>query len=217
MENKPQPTTWWQYLQNGLQRSRKPGPETGDRIAGSEGYGNGSRNLQNIKPFVLRHWTKAVPGIFVILASSALALAQPLVTRSLIDDAILAADLRWLAMAIGLMVILKVTGMACSHLQGFYFARFEQTVSLDIQESLLGRTMRFPTSFFDDKGTGYLMSRLTSDVQGVRLFFSSYLVHIATSALKLIGGLAMIFYLEWRLALVTLLLIPGLGLSVRYF
>ena len=73
-------------------------------------------------------------------------------------------------------------------LEGFYFARFEQIVILDIQQDLLDRALRFPKSFFDGKEVGYLMSRLSSDVQGLRWFFSSTLVYLMTHTLRLLGG-----------------------------
>ena len=99
----------------------------------------------------------------------------------------------------------------------FYFARFEQNVILEIQGDLLERALRFPKAFFDEKETGYLMQRLTGDVQGLRWFFSSTLVSVAGSLVRLVGGVVMLFFLEWRLALVALVAAPGLVWSVRYF
>jgi len=52
------------------------------------------------------------------------------------------------------------------------------------------------------------MSRLSSDVEGLRWFFSSSLVHMASSALRFAGGIVFLFYLEWRLALVALVVLP---------
>ena len=98
-----------------------------------------------------------------------------------------------------------------------YFARFEQTVLLDIQRHLLDRTLHFPKSFFDEKEVGYLMSRLSSDVRRLRWFFSSTLIYIVSNALRFLGGVALLFYLEGRLAIVALVILPGLVIGVRYF
>jgi ABC-type multidrug transport system fused ATPase/permease subunit len=107
--------------------------------------------------------------------------------------------------------------MATGALQQFYFARFQQVIILDIQSDLFERTLHFPKIFFHEKETGYLMSRLSSDIQGLSWFFSSTLVYIATSMIRLMGGVALLFYQEWRLALVSLVGLPGLILTVRYF
>ena len=61
------------------------------------------------------------------------------------------------------------------------------------------------------------MSRLGSDVHGVRVFFSSYMVQIASSLIRFVGGAALLFWLEWRLALVVILVLPMLFVGVRFF
>jgi ABC-type multidrug transport system fused ATPase/permease subunit len=115
------------------------------------------------------------------------------------------------------MAGVKVLDMLAGLLQQFYFARFEQQVLIDIQHDLLDHTLRFPKSFFDDKEVGYLMSRLLSDVQGLRWFFSSTIVYIASNIFRFLGGVGLLFYLEWRLALAALVIIPGLMICVRFF
>ena len=57
-------------------------------------------------------------------------------------------------------------------------------VLLDIQQTLLERTLRFPQSFFDELETGYLMSRL----RGLRGFLSSALAYIVSNIIRLLGG-----------------------------
>jgi len=122
-----------------------------------------------------------------------------------------------LAGAILLLAGIALAEKLMSLLQQFYFTRFEQGVILDIQQSLLDHTLRFPKSFFDSNQTGYLMSRLSSDVQGLRWFFSGTIVHILNNLVRFIGGVAFLIYLEWRLAIGVLVILPGLVLAVRYF
>jgi len=89
-----------------------------------------------------------------------------------------------LAGAIILLVIIGLLERLATLLQEFYFARFEQEVLLDIQHDLLERALRFPKAFFDQNETGYLMSRLSSDVQGLRWFFSGTIVGILSNLLR---------------------------------
>jgi ATP-binding cassette subfamily B protein len=204
--------TWFAYLKQGLSRTL---PD--DRIAGQQGYADARANLKNLQPFIARHWRKGMLGALLILFNSLLGFPQPLINRFLIDDVILGRQLELLAVVVMLLVGIKVLGMLTGTLQQFYFARFEQEVILDIQHDLLDRTLRFPKSFFDDKETGYLMSRLSSDVMGLRWFFSSTLVYIISNVLRFVGGAVLLFYLEWRLAIVALVILPGLMICVRYF
>jgi ABC-type bacteriocin/lantibiotic exporter with double-glycine peptidase domain len=204
--------SWFTYLQQGLARQL---PD--DRLAASRGYGALRANLKNLRPFVQRHWRKGAVGALLILLSTLLSFPDPLIYRYIVDNVILAQQLHGLALAIGVLLAIQAFEVLSGMLRQFYFARLEQDVLLDLQRDLLDHTLRFPKSFFDAKETGYLMSRLLSDVQGLRWFFSSTLVYVGTNALQLVGGIVLLFSLEWRLALVTTVLLPALYFVVRFF
>jgi ABC-type multidrug transport system fused ATPase/permease subunit len=204
--------TWFDTLQRGLSRR----PEE-DRLAAQKDRDNVRANLGNLKPFLARHWRSGLLGALLILLGALLVLPVPLITRYLIDDVILGRQLQLLWGAVLLLAAVKGLGMLADLLQRFYFTRFEQQILLDIQHDLLDRTLRFPKSFFDEQEVGYLMSRLSLDVAGLRWFFSGTVVHIAGNVLRFVGGAALLLYLEWRLALAAVVLLPGLVVAVRYF
>jgi ABC-type multidrug transport system fused ATPase/permease subunit len=204
--------TWFDYLRQGLTRTA---PE--DRLARQGGWDSVRGNLQNLRPFVARHWRKGLLGALLILLGSLLSLPVPLITRWLIDNVLLAQRLDLLFWVVLVLAGVKALDMLAGLLQQLYFARFEQEILLDIEQNLLTRTLRFPKSFFDDQEVGYLMSRLSSDVERLRWFFSSTSVHILSNALRLMGGTALLFYLEWRLGVVAVILLPALVVAVRYF
>lgn len=203
---------WFACLKNGLVRTM---PE--DHLALHDGAGQGGWRLGNLRPFILRHWRMGLAGAGLILLAALLAFPQPLILRYIVDDVILARRIGLLVGAVILLALIAVAGKCAAMLQDFHFTRFEQQVMLDIQQELFDRTLRFPKAFFDENQTGYLMSRLSSDVQDVRWFFSSTIVHIAGNALRCAGGIALLFYLEWRLALGVLLILPAILLGIRYF
>ncbi len=174
-------------------------------------------DLENLHPFVRRHLRQALVGAGLILLTTLLAFPYPLFYRYLVDEVILGRQLGLLVGVVLLMAGLKLAETLASQLQRFYFTRFEQNVMLDLQGDLLERTLRLPKSFFDERQTGYLMSRLTSDVEGLRWFFSGTLVYVVSSAIQLVGGAIFLFYLEWRLALAALVALPVLMGVVRYF
>lgn len=205
-------TSWLSYLQRGMRRTMPP-----DRLSAGVTSSDLRQRLKNLQPYLKRHWPGLAIGALLVLTVTLLALPGPLVYAYLIDNVILAGQLERLWWVILIMGCLKVGGMGANALQQFYFARFEQGVILEIQGDLLERALRFPKAFFDEKETGYLMQRLTGDVQGLRWFFSSTLVSVGSSLVRLVGGAVMLFYLEWRLALVALVAAPGLVWSVRFF
>jgi len=203
---------WWQYLKQGLHRQAPL-----DRLADQNNSNRDKTNLTNLLPFVKSHIRKALIGAFLILVTTILAFPQPLITRYLIDHVILGKQLNQLFIVVLLIVLVKGFSMLAGPLQQYYFTRFEQDVMVDLQSDLVARTLRLPKSFLDEQQTGYLMSRLGSDVQGLRWFFSGTLVYLVTNIFRFIGGVAFLFYLEWRLALATIVVLPGIVLGMQYF
>jgi subfamily B ATP-binding cassette protein MsbA len=204
--------TWFTYLKQGLSRKM---PE--DSISGIRGYSSLKANLKNLFPYFKRHRRRGMLGCLLIAAATLCAFPPPLITRYLVDNVILGRQVGLLAGAILLLIGCLAAEKLARLLEDFYFARFEQSITLDIQQDLIDRVLHFPKSFFDDKQTGYLQSRLTEDVDGIRWFFSSTIVHVISNLLRFIGGVVFLFYLEWRLSIAVLILLPGLVGMIRYF
>ena len=203
---------WLTYLKQGLS-SQVPQ----DRIGGDPDYPGLKESLQKLVPYLKPHWRKFGLGLLLILLTALCSLPAPLITRYLVDDVILNRQLGLLAGALVLLAGFLTAEKLMRMLQEFYFARLEQQVTLEVQQDLVTRVLKFPKQFFDNHKTGYLMSRLTEDVDGIRWFFSNTIVYLCSNALRFAGGVCLLFYLEWRLAGVVLILLPALAWGVRYF
>lgn len=188
-----------------------------DPIAGEREYSSLRVNLQNLLPYLKRHWRKGFFGFLLIAAASLFAFPPPLITRYLVDDVILGRKAGLLTGALILLIGCLTAEKLTRVLEEFYFARFEQNITFDIQKDLFTRILHLPRSFFDSNQTGYLQSRLSEEVDELRWFFSSTLVHIAGNFLRLIGGVVFLFYLQWKLTLAVLVLLPFLLWCTRYF
>jgi ABC-type bacteriocin/lantibiotic exporter with double-glycine peptidase domain len=204
--------TWFTYIKQGLARKL---PD--ERLGGHSRKRGFSADIQNIYPYLKKHWRKGMLGIILVVITALLALPPPLITRYLIDDVILARQLEPLLGALILLIGILVIEKTLRFLETFYFARFEQRITLEIQNDLISRVLRWPKAVFDDQQTGYLLSRLSEDVDGIRTLFSSSMVQIASNFIRFVGGIGFLMYLEWRMSLIVLILLPGLGFLVRYF
>lgn len=204
--------SWLSYLQQGLSREQSQDP-LADQSEGSTIL----PNFKVLMPFLRKHWRKGMLGVFLVVLTSLFSLPQPLITRYIIDDVILNRQLAYLAAAVLLLGGVSIMGKLGGLLHRFYFARFEQEVILDIQNEIISRTLYFPKSFFDQNETGYLMSRLSSDVQELHWFFSGSIAYIVGDILQLVGGVVFLFYLDWKLAAIVLVVLPALVACVWYF
>jgi len=204
--------SWFSYFKNALRRKLPDDP-----VSDKAKKGSTRKNLQNLNPFIKKFWKKGILGAVIIFVTVALSFPTPLINRFLIDEVILGKQMKYLLITVLIIAGLTLFLKFLSVFQNFWFNRFEQEVTLDIQHTLIDHTLHFPKSFFDSKDTGYLMSRLLSDAGGLRWFFSSTIVYLISSVFRFIGGVALLFYLKWQLAIVVVLVLPGLVLVVRYF
>ncbi len=204
--------SWFSYLKNGLSRAMPP-----DRIAGQHGYSGSLANLKNLRPFISRHLRKGIIGAVFVIITALLTFPPPLITKYITDDVIIGKKLALLAGGVLLFIAVKLADKLFTVMQDYYFARFEQEILLDIQQDLLEHTLQLPKSFFDEKETGYLMSRISSDVQRLRWFFSSTLVYVFSQTIRFIGGIIFLFYLEWRLALIVMVPLPFILVGMGFF
>jgi ABC-type multidrug transport system fused ATPase/permease subunit len=203
---------WLSHLKQGLARKV---PE--DRIAGGKPYAGIGENLRRHMPFFRRHWKKGALGAGFILINALMAFPMPLVSRFVIDEVILAKQLSLLPWVLLLMAVIALFSRGMGLFQNWFFLRYSQDITLDIQKQVLDHSFSLPKSFFDKNQTGYLMARMTGDIGGVTWFLSGSLVGIVTNILYFIGGLALLFWLEWRLALAALCAVPVFFLALRRF
>jgi ABC-type multidrug transport system fused ATPase/permease subunit len=204
--------SWLFHLKQGLARKA---PE--DRIAGGKTCAGIGENLRRHLPFFRRHWKKAALGAGFILLNALMAFPMPLVSRFVIDDVILGRQLALLPWVLLLTAAIAVITRALGLFQNWFFLRYSQDITLDIQKQVLEHSFSLPKAFFDKNQAGYLMARISGDIGGVTWFLSGSLVGILTNVLYLIGGLCLLFWLEWRLALAVLAAVPVFLFVLRRF
>ncbi len=88
---------------------------------------------------------------------------------------------------------------------------------LDLRVRIYDYLQRLSLSFFERTSTGELMSRVTNDVNELERFITHGVTLMSVDLLRLVGASAILLVLDWRLALVVLLLIPLIGLALRRF
>ncbi len=88
-------------------------------------------------------------------------------------------------------------------------------VVLDLRAAMFGRLVRLPAKFFDDHSSGALLSKVAYDVAGVAGAATGVLTVIVKDTIAIVGLLAWLFYLNWKLTLIALVIGPPVALTVR--
>lgn len=162
-----------------------------------------------------RVWTFARPyrstiTIFLlsIVLAALLALVAPFVVREILDNAIPddnRSRIWWLA---GIAVLAALTDAALQIVQRWCSARVGEGLIYDLRGALFAKVQRMPIAFFTRTPTGSITSRLNSDVIGAQTAVTSTLGSVVSNVIVLITTLTAMVILEWRLTLLTLIVLP---------
>lgn len=184
---------------SGFRRERPPDP------LGPAGVTAGVADaVRIVLPYARAHAGDGLVALAATIASIGLGYAVPFVTRSVVDDSISAGDASLLPARLALLAALGMLLLISGAFEQYATARFSGAATMDMQGDLLARAMSLPIRLFGTERTGYLMSRVTSDIQGVSWFLSGASVHLAASLVRLAAGVVLMLSLEWRLGLLCL-------------
>ncbi len=155
-----------------------------------------------------RYWPRAIIAYFCLFAGAALALAIPRLTGQAIDLALssgLPNTLLLLALGIAGAGILRGV---FSYWQSYLSEYLSQKVAYDLRNRLYNCLQGLSYAFHDRSQTGQLMSRATSDVEGIRMFVGFALLRGVYFIILMIGIAILLFTLDWKLALLSLSVLP---------
>jgi ATP-binding cassette subfamily B protein len=161
-------------------------------------------------------YRKQITGLLLlILINAGLTLLTPLILRDMIDKAIPAKDIqRLILLAMGLLFI-PILGGTLNVVQRRLNAAIGEGVIYDLRVALFAHLQRMSLRFFTNTKVGELMSRLNNDVVGAQNAISNTIVNIITNIIQAAVVLSVMFTLEWRLTLISVIILPLFILTAR--
>ena len=174
---------------------------------------NYMRLLAYIKPYTRR---LALAVVCIIMAAGA-NLYLPWIIKDMIDDVLMSKDMVMLNLiAAGILVVMFTRGVFY-YGQSYLVSYVGQRVIIDVRSVLFRKFQRMPLSYYDKQQTGTVMSYITNDVAVMQSAIVDKLIELVTEGSILIGSLAMMIYLDWKLSLLTLMTIPLVGFAMKIF
>jgi ATP-binding cassette subfamily B protein len=157
-------------------------------------------------------------SIVLAVGSQAAQIALVWVTgRTVIDQALLHHDSPQLWLYVGLIAALGVVSAGLMLGRRLISGKQALDVEMDMRQALYAHLVRLSFGFYDRNQTGQLMSRATVDLQGVRFFLGYGLIFFFQNILTVVSVTVVLFFFEWKLALIVLAVTPFLvALAYRY-
>jgi subfamily B ATP-binding cassette protein MsbA len=168
------------------------------------------------RELVWKHRRRLALGLGLMLISRLAGLVLPASSKWLIDEVVgknrtellmpiaLAAGIATLIQAVTSFVLSQILGVAA------------QRAITDMRKRVQARVMRLPVRYFDSTQTGILVSRIMNDAEGIRNLVGTGLVQLAGGLVTAVMGLGVLFWLNWRLTVITILVLGLFGSGMAY-
>ena len=159
----------------------------------------------------------------VVLASAAIVghsiveLAPPLLTKLVLDRYIPAGDVGGLAQIAAVYLAVLLASFALEYLQTWTMQITGQRIMFDLRMQIYRHLQRLDIRFFDRNPVGRLMTRVTSDVDALNELFTAGVVSVCGDLVTLVGIMAVLIWMDWRLALVAFSVLPLVALIAHWF
>lgn len=160
------------------------------------------------------YWRQQSIVLVCILIASLLGLIPGFMTARIIDSAIPHKSFAELATDVGIILGSALLSMGFGVAQGYMNSLVGEGIMRDIRTRLVSHLHKMPLSFFTGTKTGEIMNRVSNDVDNVDNVVTGTLTTILTNVMMILTTLVAMFVWDWRLALISLVIVPFMVLPL---
>lgn len=167
--------------------------------------------------FVFKYKVILCIALVSIVAGSLIVLSLPWILRILVNSIFGYPDKSRLNLATLLFFILLGLESILIFIQNYVFSYLANRIVADIRADLFSHIIRMPLGFFNTRRLGEILSRVTSDITVIQYSLTTVPVNMVRHIITIVGGIILMLVLEWRLAMITFISFPLIGLSAAVF
>jgi ATP-binding cassette subfamily B multidrug efflux pump len=176
-----------------------------------------ARLMRRLLQFMSPHRASIGRAFAAIVGLSVLQLAPPYLTKIAIDTHIATGELEGLDTLAILFAVVLVLSYVLEYIQTYTLQMTGQRIIFDLRMRINEHLQRLDLSFYDRNPVGRLMTRVTTDVDTLNELFASGVVSVFRDIFMLVGIAVVLFVMDWRLAIVTLSVLPLIALVTQWF
>lgn len=196
-------------MTNARPRNTRTGLERGHGFRGPAVKAkNQKATLSRIWTYLRKQYIGMIFSTLFVILSSCLNLLGPFLIGLIIDEYIIPKDVSGAVRMLVLLLIVYICASIFSWLQTFVMVRVSLHTIQRLRKELFEKYQSLPLSFFDRSQQGDLMSRMTNDIDNLHMALSQSIIQIVSSLFTIVGTAIAMLYLNWMLAIVSLVIIP---------
>ncbi len=152
-----------------------------------------------------------------LVAATLTALAPPYLAKLVIDEGIYKKDVHTLTIVVALFAVAGVLNLATSAAQTYFTGWTGERILADLRNTLFRHLQKLSLGYYERNRAGVIISRLTNDVEALDQLVTDGVTTLVQSTLFLFGTSIILFFLDWRLALATLTVMPLMFAATAIF
>ena len=176
-----------------------------------------ARLMRRLLTYLWPYRQTVAVALVAIIGHSALQLAQPYLTKLAIDSYIATGDLAGLNQIALVFLFVLLGAFVLEYIRTYTLQMTGQKIMFDLRMQVYGHLQKLDVRFFDRNPVGRLMTRVTTDVDVLNELFASGVVAIFGDVFMLIGIMAVLLSMDWRLALVAFSVLPLIVIVTQWF
>jgi subfamily B ATP-binding cassette protein MsbA len=169
---------------------------------------------EEARQLVWKHRSRLALGLGLMVISRVSGLVLPWTTKKLMDDVITLHNWDLLPKLAQWVAAATLIDAACSFANSQILGVAAQRAITDMRKDVEAHVMRLPVRYFDSTKSGILISRIMTDAEGIRNLVGTGLVQLTGSILTAVMALAILFYINWRLTAVTIVILAAFGIGM---
>jgi ATP-binding cassette, subfamily B, bacterial len=175
------------------------------------------RRVKTLAHLASRYKARTTLAIFFLLLATAVALVPPYLAKVAIDQGIQKKDTQVLLLVTGFFVLAGLATIATSAAQTYFTGWTGERILADLRNKLFGHLQRLSLGYYERNRAGVIISRLTNDVEALDQLVTDGFTSLVQNSLTLFGTAVILFFLDWRLALAILTILPLLIVATALF
>jgi ATP-binding cassette subfamily B protein len=175
------------------------------------------RRLRVLLRLARPYRARSAVAVVTLIAYTGVALLPPYLAKLAVDDGIGEQDLRALSIVVAAFLAAGIAAFVLSSAQTYSTGWVGERALADLRIQLFTHLQRLSLGYYERNRTGAIVSRITNDVDALDQLVTDGISSLVQNSLLLVGTIVVLFVLDWRLALATLIVLPLMALATMWF
>jgi ATP-binding cassette subfamily B protein len=176
-----------------------------------------ARRISTLARLAAPYRKQTTLAIVSLLLATLLSLAPPYLAKLAVDGVENGRSLSHIGVVVGAFLATGVAALVATSAQTYYTGWTGERILADLRNRLFRHLERLSLGYFERNRAGVIISRLTNDVEALDQLVTDGVTTLVQNTLILLGSAIILFFLDWRLALATITVLPLMALATALF